>query len=138
MFRERNGQAIDYRLGTMIEVPRAALTAEEIVKAGAEFFSYGTNDLTQMTFGFSRDDIGSYLPTYLKNGILEKDPFQVIDEKGVGQLVKTSAETGKSTAYARARLTGSLTTRFKAGVCGEVIVIIIIIIIVIVIIVAWW
>lgn len=119
VFKERQGQSIDYKLGTMIEVPRAALTAEEIVKAGAEFFSYGTNDLTQMTFGFSRDDIGSYLPTYLKKGILDKDPFQVIDEKGVGLLVKNSAEVGKTTAYALARERGSLSTRFKAGVCGE-------------------
>ena len=111
VFHERaNSQKIDVKIGTMIEVPRAALTAEEIAHAGAEFFSYGTNDLTQMTFGFSRDDVGSYLPTYLKKGLLVEDPFEVIDEKGVGQLIKLSAHAGR-------RATKSHT--FKAGVCGE-------------------
>ncbi len=104
---------IDIRIGTMIEVPRAALTAKEVIQAGAEFFSYGTNDLTQMTYGFSRDDIGGYLPTYLKKGILEKDPFQNIDEAGVGQLIEMSATIGKETA-AKTGL-----EKFKAGVCGE-------------------
>ena len=79
----------------MIEVPRAALTAAEIVKAGAEFFSYGTNDLTQMTFGFSRDDSGSFLPQYLRDGILQRDPFHTIDEEAVGMLVVQSAKAGK-------------------------------------------
>ena len=111
VFHERaHSQKVDIKIGTMIEVPRAALTAEEIAHAGAEFFSYGTNDLTQMTFGFSRDDVGSYLPTYLKKGLLVEDPFEVIDEKGVGQLIKLSAQAGR-------HATNSPT--FKAGVCGE-------------------
>eukprot|EP00600_Ochromonadales_sp_CCMP1393_P015056 CAMPEP_0174995914 /NCGR_PEP_ID=MMETSP0005-20121125/103_1 /TAXON_ID=420556 /ORGANISM="Ochromonas sp., Strain CCMP1393" /LENGTH=983 /DNA_ID=CAMNT_0016250263 /DNA_START=37 /DNA_END=2988 /DNA_ORIENTATION=+ len=110
---ERRGEICEYRLGTMIEVPRAALTAEQIAEAGAEFFSYGTNDLTQMTYGFSRDDVGGYLPTYLKSGILETDPFQSIDEEGVGQLIHMSAEAGRRVAHKRAD------KRFKAGICGE-------------------
>ena len=81
-----------------IEVPRAALVAGELAKHGAEFFSYGTNDLTQMTFGFSRDDVGTFLPAYLKAGILDKDPFQVIDEEGVGSLIVRSAKDGKKSA----------------------------------------
>ena len=81
-----------------IEVPRAALVAGELAKNGAEFFSYGTNDLTQMTFGFSRDDVGTFLPAYLKAGILDKDPFQVIDEEGVGSLIVRSAKDGKKSA----------------------------------------
>jgi len=112
VFEERAGQHISYKLGTMIEVPRAALIASKIAEAGAEFFSYGTNDLTQMTYGFSRDDIGGYLPTYLKKGILEFDPFQTIDEQGVGQLISLSAKTGRELALRSNKI-------FKAGVCGE-------------------
>ena len=101
------------RVGTMIEVPRAALIASEIAAAGADFFSYGTNDLTQMTFGFSRDDVGTFLPQYLKQGILERDPFHTIDEDAVGLLVTTSAKSGKLAAE---KIGNSY---FKAGVCGE-------------------
>jgi len=110
VYKERPYQTVDFKIGTMIEVPRAAITANEIAEAGAQFFSYGTNDLTQMTFGFSRDDIGTYLPTYLKRGLLDEDPFEVIDEKGVGQLIVSSATAGR-------RVTKS--PSFKAGVCGE-------------------
>jgi pyruvate,orthophosphate dikinase len=115
VFEEREGQTVKYRIGTMIEVPRAALTAKELVEAGAEFFSFGTNDLTQMTFGFSRDDVGGYLPTYLKKGILDADPFQSIDVQGVGQLIKMSAEAGRR--YFRESQGGK--AKFKAGICGE-------------------
>ena len=107
------GKFVDVKIGTMIEVPRAALTAQEIAKAGAQFFSYGTNDLTQMTYGFSRDDVGSYLPAYFKKGILDKDPFDTIDEAGVGQLINMSAIAGRQVAKERGN------TKFKAGVCGE-------------------
>jgi pyruvate, orthophosphate dikinase len=112
VFNERGGKRVNYRLGTMIEVPRAALTAKEIAEAGAEFFSYGTNDLTQMTFGFSRDDVGGYLPSYLRQGLLEVDPFETIDEAGVGQLIASSVEAGRHVAQTREMF-------FKAGVCGE-------------------
>ncbi|CAL52555.1 Pyruvate, phosphate dikinase [Ostreococcus tauri] len=101
------GKTIDYRVGTMIEIPRAALLADQIA-AHAEFFSFGTNDLTQMTFGYSRDDVGKFLPTYLEKGILKHDPFQVIDRDGVGQLIKMSVKNGRS---ARSDL--------KVGICGE-------------------
>jgi pyruvate, orthophosphate dikinase len=101
------GVKVDFMYGTMIEVPRAALTADEMAKT-AEFFSFGTNDLTQMTFGFSRDDVNSFLPDYLKKEILERDPFQSLDVGGVGQLVKMSVEKGRRT---RADL--------KCGICGE-------------------
>ena len=90
VIKEHKENGITVKIGTMIEVPRAALIANEIVMAGAEFFSYGTNDLTQLTYGFSRDDIGSYLPTYIKQGIVQEDPFEVIDEKGVGHLLTHS------------------------------------------------
>lgn len=113
VFEEHGGSTVDIKIGTMIEVPRAALTATEIAAAGAEFFSYGTNDLTQMTYGFSRDDVGSYLPTYLKKGILERDPFDTIDEKGVGKLIEMSAAAGRQVAMANKNM------KFKAGVCGE-------------------
>lgn len=96
-----------YQVGTMIEVPRAALTADKIA-AKAEFFSFGTNDLTQMTFGYSRDDAGKFLPEYIKQGILENDPFEILDQEGVGQLVKMGVHKGRS---ARADL--------KVGICGE-------------------
>jgi len=95
-------------LGTMIETPRAAMIGSEIAKAGAQFFSYGTNDLTQMTFGYSRDDVGSFMPTYLSAGILEHDPFQVFDQKGVGQLLAMATTQGKAA-----------NPDLQNGVCGE-------------------
>ena len=91
----------------MIELPRAALVADEIAKE-AEFFSFGTNDLTQTTFGFSRDDINKFLPTYIQEGILKQDPFAVLDREGVGQLIKIAVEKGR-----RGR------TNLKVGICGE-------------------
>jgi pyruvate,orthophosphate dikinase len=106
VFEERN-DSIDYLVGTMIEVPRAAVTADEIAKS-AEFFSFGTNDLTQMTFGYSRDDIGKFLPIYLEKGILKNDPFQVLDQEGVGKLVKTAVKKGRRTRR-----------KIKLGICGE-------------------
>ncbi|PKP23808.1 MAG: pyruvate, phosphate dikinase, partial [Bacteroidetes bacterium HGW-Bacteroidetes-22] len=93
VFEER-GEKIDYLLGTMIEIPRAALTADKIAES-AEFFSFGTNDLTQMTFGYSRDDAGSFLPIYINKGILKHDPFEVLDQEGVGQLMKIAVEKGR-------------------------------------------
>lgn len=106
VFAEKNDK-IDYLVGTMIEVPRAAVTADEIAEV-AEFFSFGTNDLTQMTFGYSRDDAGKFLPVYLKKGLLKNDPFQVLDQDGVGQLVKMGIEKGRSTRE-----------NLKVGICGE-------------------
>ncbi len=94
-------------IGTMIELPRAALIADEIAKE-AEFFSFGTNDLTQTTFGFSRDDAGKFISYYTENGILEKDPFQTLDQEGVGQLVKMGVEKGRKTR-----------PNLKVGICGE-------------------
>jgi len=91
----------------MIEIPRAALTADEIAKS-AEFFSFGTNDLTHLTFGYSRDDAGKFLPVYLEKGILKHDPFQVLDQQGVGQLVRMGTEKGRST-----------NPDLKVGICGE-------------------
>ena len=96
-----------YLVGTMIEIPRACLTADEIARK-AEFFSFGTNDLTQTTFGFSRDDIGGFLPTYLEEGILPEDPFQSLDQSGVGQLVEMAVEKGRSE-----------NRELKIGICGE-------------------
>nr|CAA55143.1 pyruvate,orthophosphate dikinase [Mesembryanthemum crystallinum] len=101
------GSSLSYKVGTMIEIPRAALVADEIAME-AEFFSFGTNDLTQMTFGYSRDDVGKFLPVYLSKGILQSDPFEVLDQKGVGQLIKLATEKGRS---ARPSL--------KVGICGE-------------------
>lgn len=101
------GASVSYKVGTMIEIPRAALVADEIAKE-AEFFSFGTNDLTQMTFGYSRDDVGKFLPIYLSKGILPNDPFVVLDQKGVGQLIKIATERGRA---ARPSL--------KVGICGE-------------------
>jgi len=106
VFAER-GDRIEYLVGTMIEVPRAALTAEGIAKE-AQFFSFGTNDLTQMTMGFSRDDAGKFLPAYLEKGILKQDPFQVLDRHGVGQLVQMAVTKGRSTR-----------PDIKLGICGE-------------------
>ena len=104
---KKYGVQLKYMVGTMIEVPRAALTADEIASE-AEFFSFGTNDLTQMTLGFSRDDIGKFLPDYLSKNILEKDPFAVLDQTGVGQLVQMACEKGKS-----------VRPNIKLGICGE-------------------
>ena len=104
---EEQGMEIDYLLGTMIEIPRAAITADEIAKV-TDFFSFGTNDLTQMTFGLSRDDAGKFLPAYIDKDIFEKDPFQVLDQKGVGFLVETAVEKGLKTNPA-----------LHLGICGE-------------------
>jgi pyruvate, orthophosphate dikinase len=104
---EEQDLRVTYKVGTMIEIPRAALVAEQIAK-DAEFFSFGTNDLTQMTFGYSRDDAGKFLGEYLNLGILAQDPFQVLDVEGVGQLVSMATENGRK---ARADL--------KIGICGE-------------------
>lgn len=106
VFTEKN-MRIEYLVGTMIEVPRAALTADEIAKS-AEFFSFGTNDLTQMTFGYSRDDAGKFLEVYKKSGILKHDPFEVLDQEGVGQLVKMAVKRGRKTR-----------PDIKLGICGE-------------------
>ena len=106
VFKEQNYK-LDYKIGTMIEIPRAALTADEIAEE-AEFFSFGTNDLTQMTFGFSRDDAGKFLNDYYNKQILESDPFARIDEKGVGKLVKMAAEMGRKTRK-----------DIHLGICGE-------------------
>jgi pyruvate,orthophosphate dikinase len=104
---EEEGIEIPFKVGTMIEIPRAALTADYIAKK-AEYFSFGTNDLTQMTFGYSRDDIASFLPVYLEKKILNVDPFQVLDQNGVGQLVKMAVEKGRTTR-----------PDLKCGICGE-------------------
>jgi pyruvate,orthophosphate dikinase len=106
VFEERN-DTIEYLVGTMIEIPRAALTADLIANK-AEFFSFGTNDLTQMTFGYSRDDAGKFLPIYIEKGILKVDPFEVLDQEGVGQLVKMGTEKGRSSK-----------PNLKVGICGE-------------------
>ncbi len=106
VFAERN-DSIDYLVGTMIEIPRAALTAGDIAKE-ADFFSFGTNDLTQMTFGYSRDDAGKFLPVYLDKGILKDDPFQVLDQEGVGQLVISGTKLGRDAKK-----------DLKVGICGE-------------------
>ena len=106
VFKEK-GRKVDYLVGTMIELPRAALVADEIAKE-AQFFSFGTNDLTQTTFGFSRDDVNKVLPTYIAEGILKQDPFAVLDQEGVGQLVKMATERGRKTR-----------PTLKVGICGE-------------------
>ncbi len=103
----RYGVKVEYLIGTMIELPRAALTADEIAKE-AEFFSFGTNDLTQTTFGLSRDDAGKFLPFYVENGLLEEDPFVTLDQSGVGQLVRLGCEKGRATR-----------PNIKLGICGE-------------------
>ncbi len=104
---DKYGVEIDFKIGTMIEIPRAALTADEIAEP-AEFFSFGTNDLTQMTFGYSRDDAGKFLKIYKEKGILKDDPFEKLDQEGVGQLVKTAVEKGKKTRPG-----------ISLGICGE-------------------
>ncbi|MEM8896394.1 MAG: putative PEP-binding protein, partial [Bacteroidota bacterium] len=106
VFMERK-ERVNYKIGTMIEVPRATLIADKIAKH-AEFFSFGTNDLTQMTFGFSRDDVSKFIPTYIDKGILEHDPFQVLDQEGVGQLVRTGTDRGRMSRH-----------NLVVGVCGE-------------------
>ena len=106
VFEERNN-SIKFMVGTMIEIPRAALIADKIAES-AEFFSFGTNDLTQMTFGYSRDDAGKFLPIYIEKGILKHDPFEVLDQEGVGQLVEMACERGKKTR-----------PDIKLGICGE-------------------
>ena len=98
---------IPYLVGTMIEIPRAALTADKIAEK-AQFFSFGTNDLTQMGFGFSRDDIGSFLPDYLEKKILPVDPFNILDQEGIGELMKIAVESGRKTR-----------PDIKIGICGE-------------------
>jgi len=105
--KSESGENFSYLVGTMIELPRAALTADEIADK-AEFFSFGTNDLTQTTYGFSRDDIGGFLPEYLERGILDHDPFQSLDQTGVGQLVKMGVEKGRE-----------VRSDLKIGICGE-------------------
>ena len=106
VFAEKN-DSIDFLIGTMIEIPRAALTADDIARE-AEFFSFGTNDLTQMTFGYSRDDAGKFLPIYVERKILPRDPFQVLDQRGVGQLVRIGTERGRQT-----------NPDLIVGICGE-------------------
>ncbi|MFI1771591.1 pyruvate, phosphate dikinase [Thalassobellus citreus] len=106
VFKERNDR-IDYLVGTMIEIPRAALLADKIAKH-ADFFSFGTNDLTQMTFGYSRDDASKFLPIYIEKGVLKSDPFEVLDQEGVGQLVEMGTERGRS-----------VKPNLKVGICGE-------------------
>jgi len=106
VFAEK-GTKVEYMIGTMIEVPRAALTADRVAES-AEFFSFGTNDLTQMTLGFSRDDSGSFMGAYLEQGIYEKDVFQSIDEEGVGSLIQLAVEKGRKTKK-----------DLKIGICGE-------------------
>ncbi|PID71287.1 MAG: pyruvate, phosphate dikinase [Flavobacteriales bacterium] len=106
VFEERN-DTVEFLVGTMIEVPRAALTANKIAQK-ADFFSFGTNDLTQMVFGYSRDDAGKFLPIYLEKGILKSDPFEVLEQEGVGQLVKMGTERGRKT-----------NPNLKVGICGE-------------------
>ncbi|WP_300879267.1 pyruvate, phosphate dikinase [uncultured Alistipes sp.] len=106
VFAERNDR-IEYMVGTMIEVPRAAVTANQIAEV-AQFFSFGTNDLTQMTLGFSRDDISKFLPVYLEKGILKNDPFQILDRNGVGQLIREAVFKGRGTRE-----------NLKCGICGE-------------------
>ena len=107
LVKKEKGSTMEYHIGTMIEIPRAALTADEIAKE-AEFFSFGTNDLTQMTFGFSRDDAGKFLGSYYEKKIYEQDPFAKLDQTGVGQLVKMAVEKGKS-----------VRPNIKLGICGE-------------------
>ena len=106
VFAERNDK-IEYMVGTMIEIPRAAVTANQIAEV-ADFFSFGTNDLTQMTLGFSRDDIGKFLPIYLEKGLIKADPFQTLDQNGVGQLVKEGVFKGRN-----------VKPQLKCGICGE-------------------
>ncbi|MCI6265479.1 MAG: pyruvate, phosphate dikinase, partial [Erysipelotrichaceae bacterium] len=104
---EKEGIKIEYKVGTMIEIPRAAILADKIAKT-AEFFSFGTNDLTQMTYGFSRDDAGKFLEDYYQKQIFEMDPFAKIDQEGVGELIKIAAQKGKE-----------VRPDISLGICGE-------------------
>ena len=106
VFAEK-GETVAYKVGTMIEVARAALVADQIATV-ADFFSFGTNDLTQMTFGFSRDDAPKFLKFYKENGVIKTDPFEVLDQEGVGQLVRMGVERGRATK-----------ADLKVGICGE-------------------
>jgi pyruvate,orthophosphate dikinase len=106
VFKE-TGTRVAYLVGTMIEVPRAAVTADQVARQ-ADFFSFGTNDLTQMTYGFSRDDAGAFLPEYLRRGILKRDPFETLDRQGVGALVQMGVQLGRRTK-----------PELKIGICGE-------------------
>jgi pyruvate,orthophosphate dikinase len=103
----QHGRSVEYMVGTMIEIPRACITAHQIAEV-AEFFSFGTNDLTQTTFGISRDDAGRFLPQYVERGILSDDPFQTLDAEGVGALVLLAVEGGRTTSPS-----------LKIGICGE-------------------
>ena len=107
VMKEKKLKKLEYMVGTMIEIPRAALLADKMAEE-AEFFSFGTNDLTQMTFGFSRDDIGGFLDAYLDKKLLPADPFQTIDQEGVGALIRHAVKAGRSTRK-----------NLKAGICGE-------------------
>ncbi|MBW6458873.1 MAG: pyruvate, phosphate dikinase, partial [FCB group bacterium] len=104
---EEKADRVEYLVGTMIEIPRAALTAGKVAES-AEFFSFGTNDLTQMTFGYSRDDAGKFLPVYLEKQLLKDDPFQKIDQEGVGELIEIGTKRGRATR-----------PDLKIGICGE-------------------
>ena len=104
---EKAGVKVNYMVGTMIEIPRACVVADKIAET-AEFFSFGTNDLTQMGFGYSRDDAGRFLPEYVDKGILQDDPFQVLDQEGIGEFVKLGIEKGRSSRK-----------DLKVGICGE-------------------
>ena len=105
--KKYNLRKLDVKIGTMVEIPRAALTADEVAEE-ADFFSFGTNDLTQMTFGYSRDDAGTFLPGYVERGILPSDPFQTVDRDGVGQLMAVAAKKGRSA-----------NPKLHLGICGE-------------------
>ncbi|MFB0557071.1 MAG: putative PEP-binding protein, partial [Dehalococcoidia bacterium] len=105
--KEKEAEGLAYKVGIMVELPRAALIADELAKF-ADFFSFGTNDLTQMALGISRDDAGTFMPSYLKREILRLDPFISLDEKGVGELIKIAVERGRKTK-----------PDLKIGVCGE-------------------
>jgi pyruvate,orthophosphate dikinase len=107
VIKKYNVKGIKYMLGTMIEIPRACIVAGKLAEV-AEFFSFGTNDLTQMGFGFSRDDIGGFLPDYVKKGILPEDPFQSIDQEGIGELIKMGIERGRK-----------VRKDLEVGICGE-------------------
>ena len=111
---KRVGQTVEYLVGTMIEIPRAALTVDEFAEGelGADFFSFGTNDLHQMTLGFSRDDVGKFLPFYLENKITDSDPFATIDVGGVGKLMEMTVKLGREAAKKAGKY-------LKVGVCGE-------------------
>ena len=102
-----NNDSVEYKIGTMIEIPRASLTAHKIAEE-ADFFSFGTNDLTQLTFGYSRDDVAKFLPMYIDKGILKQDPFAVLDQNGVGQLVSMAVQKGRE-----------VSPSLKCGICGE-------------------